>query len=94
MIKNLLKRILRRIARLPVIGRYIRMAAALYRLAAMAERGQALPGDLQRVVETAGGTDQDNLTMSVPVQLRKIQRELKRLQARIDELENARKQAS
>jgi len=94
MIKNLIKRILRKIARLPVIGRYIRMAAALYRLAAMAERGQALTGDLQKVVETASGTDQDNLTLSVPVQLRKMQRDIKRLEARIAELDEARTKAS
>jgi len=94
MIKNLIKRILRKIARLPVIGRYIRMAAALYRLAAMAERGQALTGDLQRVVENASGTDQDNLTLSVPVQLRRMQRDIKRLEARIAELDEARTKAS
>jgi hypothetical protein len=83
MIKNFIKRVLRKLARLPVIGRYIRMAAALYRLAAMAERGQALGGELQAVTEAAAGTDQDNLAVSVPVALRRMQREIVRLESRL-----------
>ena len=89
-IKNFLKRILRRMARLPVIGRPIRMAAALYRLAALAERGLPPPVELQKIAEAAAGSDQDNLALSVPVALRRLRRDLDRLEARLAERDGER----
>jgi hypothetical protein len=95
MIKNFAKRVLRRLARLPGIGRYIRMAAALYRLAALAERGQSIQSTpLQSVVEAASGTDQDNLALSVPVSLRRMRRQLDQMEARLQRLEQERAERS
>ena len=89
MIKTLLRKILRKLAQLPVIGRFIRMAAALYRIAAAAERSGQLNGELQRAASVAAtpDADRDNLVASVPVALRKLRRDVEKLQAQIADLE-------
>lgn len=89
MIKRIIRKILRTLANLPVIGRYIRMAAALYRIAAAAERNGQLSGELYKAASTAAtpDADRDNLVASVPVALRKLRRDVDKLQAQIAELE-------
>jgi hypothetical protein len=89
MIKRLLRRILRKLAQLPVIGRYIRMAAALYRLAAAAERSGQLTGEMHKAASVAAtpDADRDNLVASLPVTLRKLRRDVAALQAQIADLE-------
>lgn len=89
MIKRIIRKILRWLANLPVIGRYIRMAAALYRIAAAAERNGQLNGELHKVPSIAAtpDADRDNLVASVPVALRKLRRDVDKLQAQIADLE-------
>ena len=89
MIKRIFRKILRWLANLPVIGRYVRMAAALYRLAAAAERNGQLNGELHKGTSIAAtpDADRDNLIASVPVSLRKLRRDVERLKAQIAELE-------
>ena len=90
MIKTLLRKILRKLANLPVIGRFIRMAAALYRIAAAAERGGPMTVEPQiaPLVTAAPDAERDNLAASVPVALRKLRRDVETLRARIADLES------
>ena len=89
MIKRIFRRILRWLANLPLIGRYIRMAAALYRIAAAAERNGQLNGELYKAASSAAtpDADRDNLVASAPVALRKLRRDVDKLQAQIADLE-------
>jgi len=89
MIKNFIRKILRALAHAPLIGRYVRMAAALYRIAAAAERTGRLNGELQQAASVAAtpDADRDNLIASAPVALRKLRRDVESLQARVAELE-------
>ena len=89
MIKRILRKILRTLANAPLIGRYVRMAAALYRIAAAAERTGRLNGELQQAASIAStpDADRDNLIASVPVALRKLRRDVEVLQAQIADLE-------
>lgn len=89
MIKKIIRKILRALAHAPLIGRYIRMAAALYRIAAMAERTGRLNGELQQAASVAAtpDADRDNLVASVPVALRKLRRDVDALQAQLAQLE-------
>jgi hypothetical protein len=85
MIKKLIRKILRAVAHAPVIGRYVRMAAALYRIAAVAERTGRLSGELRHAASPED--DRDNLLASMPVTLRKLRRDIDDLQARLADLE-------
>lgn len=89
MIKRLLRKILRTLANAPLIGRSVRMAAALYRIAAAAERSGQLNGELHKASSIAASpdADRDNLVASVPVALRKLRRDVETLQAQIADLE-------
>jgi len=91
MLKRLIRKFLRWLAHLPVIGRYVRMAAALYRIAAAAERTGQLNGELQQAATAAAvsspDADRDNLIASVPVALRKLRRDVERLEAQLADLE-------
>jgi len=78
MMKKLLKKMLRRLARVPVIGRFVRIAAAIYRLPARAET-------VTRIEATKA--DLDNLVVSVPVALRKLRRDVDRLEAILADLD-------
>ena len=89
MIKKLIRKFLRAVAHAPLIGRYVRMAAALYRIAAVAERTGRLNGELQHASSftASPGADRDNLLASVPVTLRKLRRDVDTLQAQLAKLE-------
>jgi len=94
MIKKLIRKILRALAHAPVIGRYVRMAAALYRIADLAERTGRLNGELQQSASASAAAspdaDRDNLLASVPVTLRKLRRDVDALQARLAQFETDR----
>jgi hypothetical protein len=89
MIKKLIRKVFRALAQAPLIGRPVRMAAALYRIAALAERTGRLNGELQNAnsVTASPETDRDNLLASLPVTLRKLRRDVDALQARLAQLE-------
>ena len=89
MLKRIVRKILRSLANAPLIGRYVRMAAALYRIAAMAERTGRLNGELQQAasVSATPDADRDNLVISMPVSLRKLRRDVDALQAQLAVLE-------
>ena len=89
MIKKLIRKILRAVAHAPLIGRHVRMAVALYRIAAMAERTGRLNGELQKVAASPDA-DRDNLLASMPVTLRKLRRDVDALQAQLAKLETHR----
>lgn len=86
MIKKLLRKTLRAIANAPVIGCYVRMAAALYRIAALAERTGRLNGEIASIAASPEA-DRDNLLASMPVTLRKLRRDVDALQAQLAQLE-------
>lgn len=90
MLKRIIRKFLRALANAPVIGRYVRMAAALYRIAAMAERTGRLNGELQQAASAAAtpDADRDNMVASVPVALRKLRRDVDALQAQLAALEH------
>ncbi len=89
MIKKLIRKVFRALAHAPLIGRPVRMAAALYRIAALAERTGRLNGELQNAnsVTASPEADRDNLLASLPVTLRKLRRDIDALQARLAQLE-------
>ena len=89
MIKSFLRKILRAVAQAPLIGRYVRMAAALYRIAALAERTGRLNGQMQTGASLAATpeADRDNLLASMPVELRKLRREIEALEDRLARIE-------
>lgn len=89
MIKKLIRKVFRALAHAPLIGRPVRMAAALYRIAALAERTGRLNGELQNANSVTGTpeADRDNLLASLPVTVRKLRRDIDALQARLAQLE-------
>jgi hypothetical protein len=89
MIKKLIRKVFRALAQAPLIGRPVRMAAALYRIAALAERTGRLNGELQNANSVTGTpeADRDNLLASLPVTVRKLRRDIDALQARLAQLE-------
>jgi len=89
MIKKLIRKVFRALAQAPLIGRPVRMAAALYRIAALAERTGRLNGELQNANSVTGTpeADRDNLLASLPVTVRKLRRDVDALQARLAQLE-------
>lgn len=89
MIKKAIRKLLRALARAPLIGRYIRMAAALYHIAATAERTGRLNDEIQQAAAGPGTQDADreNLLASIPVTLRKLRRDIDELQSRLADLE-------
>lgn len=89
MIKKLIRKILRAVAHAPLIGRYVRMAAALYRIAALAERSGRLNGEIVSAAASPEA-DRDNLLASMPVTLRKLRRDVDALQAQLAQLERPR----
>jgi len=89
MIKKVIRKIIRALAGAPLIGRYVRMAVALYRIAEMAERTGRLNGELQQAAAVAAtpDADRDNLLASVPVALRRLRRDVDALQTQLATLE-------
>ncbi|MES2264805.1 MAG: hypothetical protein V4724_40430 [Pseudomonadota bacterium] len=95
--KALLKKIVRRMAGWPVVGRVIRIGVAVIRLPETNERqrvfaDEQLPALLQTLSELnhrqlAADRDPDNLVASMPVTLRKINRELAELRLQLDHIE-------
>jgi hypothetical protein len=95
--KMLIKRVLRSMAGLPVLGRLIWIAVAVVRLPEDNRRRDAfareqLPMLLKNISDLnarvlAAERDPDNLVASTPVALRAMARELAALRERIDQLE-------
>ncbi|NHZ63754.1 hypothetical protein [Massilia genomosp. 1] len=95
--KMLIKRVVRSMAGLPVLGRLIRIAVAVSRLPYENERRDAfareqLPMLLKNIADLnarvlAAERDPGNLVESTPVALRMLARELAQLRERIDQLE-------
>jgi hypothetical protein len=86
-LKNFIRSVLRALARLPVIGRFVRMAAALYRIADQAERSGHLTVEMPKPAPVTPDADRDNLIASIPVTLRKLRRDLDEMAGKIERLE-------
>jgi hypothetical protein len=90
MMKNLLKKILRRLAHVPVIGHFVRIMAAIYRLPTLAETVTRINTHLDSNTQDwseATKADLDNLVLSVPVALRKLRRDMDRLETILADLD-------
>ncbi len=91
--KNFLKRILRRLACVPLLGRFIRIGAAVYRLPALTETVMRIGAQLERISQqpqpeaSTRDPDLDNLVLSLPVVLRQLRRDLDRLETMVADLQ-------